>query len=107
MGYRGNRFIIEKGLRINFIGSELPSHEEHCRRSLNRYGKRFDELHRWVDEPWEVLGKFHRIYRHDLFTMPQETRELSGEMADHACLDHIIRIGVNQNFRSNLLYHKC
>jgi len=68
----------------------MPSHEEHCQDSYARYGKRFDDLHSWMDEPWEVLGKYHRMYRHDPFATPSEARKLFGEMADHACLDHIL-----------------
>jgi len=67
----------------------MPAHEEHCLDSLKKYGKRFDELHRWMDEPWEVLGKKHRMYRHDPYTTPQEAKKIFGEYADHACLDHI------------------
>jgi len=44
-----------------------------------------------MDEPWEVLGKKHRMYRHDPRTTPKQARELFGEYADEACLDHIIR----------------
>ena len=68
----------------------MPEHEEHCRDSFRKYGKRFDELHTWMDEPWEMLGTQHRMYRHDPYTTPKEARDLFGEYADHACLDHII-----------------
>jgi predicted RNA-binding Zn-ribbon protein involved in translation (DUF1610 family) len=67
----------------------VPSHEEHCWDSLRKYGKRFDELHKWMDEPWEVLGKKHRLCRHDPLITPNEAKQLFGEYADHACLDHI------------------
>ena len=43
-----------------------------------------------MDEPWEVLGRKHRMYRHDPKTTPQEAKQLFGEFADHACLDHIL-----------------
>jgi hypothetical protein len=39
----------------------MPTHEEHCQDSLRRYRKRFDELHRWMDEPWEDRGKAEKI----------------------------------------------
>jgi len=67
----------------------MPTHEKHCQDSLRKYGKRFDELHRWMDEPWEMLGSEHRMYRHNPLTTPREARKLFGEYADHACLDHI------------------
>ena len=67
----------------------MPSHEEHCQDSLKRYGKRFDELHRWLDEPSTMLAKGHRIHRHDPVTTPKLAKELFGEFADQACIDHI------------------
>jgi hypothetical protein len=67
----------------------LPSHEEHCQESLRRYGKTFSELHKWMDEPCEIMGAKHRIYRHDPYTTPKEAKALFGEYADEACLDHI------------------
>jgi integrase len=67
----------------------MPSHEEHCQDSLKRYGKRFDELHRWLDEPSTMLANGHRIYRHDPVSTPKLARKLFGEFADQAALDHI------------------
>ena len=67
----------------------MPSHEEHCQDSLRRYGKRFDKLHRWMDEPSTVLGPSHRKYRHDPNKTPQIAKVLFGPLADQACLDHI------------------
>lgn len=67
----------------------MPSHEEHCQDSLRRYGKRFDELHSWMDEPSTILGPSHRKYRHDPNKTPQIARVLFGSLADQACLDHI------------------
>jgi len=68
----------------------MPSHEEHCQQSLKKYGKTFSELHTWMDEPCKVLAGSHRIYRHDPVNSPKEAKKLFGELADHACLDHII-----------------
>lgn len=42
-----------------------------------------------MDEPGEILGKKHRMFRHGPETTPQEAKKLFGEFADHACLDHI------------------
>jgi len=42
-----------------------------------------------MDEPSEILGYKHRMYRHDPYTTPQVARRLFGEYADDACLDHI------------------
>lgn len=68
----------------------MPRHEVHCQDSLTKYGKRFDTLHRWMDQPSAILGKTHRVYRHDVCKTPKEARKLFGEFADHACLDHIL-----------------
>jgi len=43
-----------------------------------------------MDEPSEILGTQHRMYRHDPYTTPQEAKKIFGEYTDHACLDHII-----------------
>ena len=67
----------------------MPSHEEHCQDSLERYGKRFDKLHHWLDEPSTLLGTDHRIHRHDPVSTPKMAKELFGEFADQACLDHL------------------
>ncbi len=67
----------------------MPFHEKHCQESLRKYGKRFGDLHSWMDEPRDIQGRTHRMFRHDPETTPQEARKLFGEFADHACLDHI------------------
>ena len=67
----------------------MPNNEEHSQESLKRYGKSFSELHKWMDEPSVILGANHRKYRHDPNTTPKEARQLFGENADNACLDHI------------------
>jgi len=43
-----------------------------------------------MDEPWEILGTKHRIYRHDPYATPRKAEILFGEFADDACLDHIL-----------------
>ena len=66
---------------------ELKIHEEE---SVKQYGKPFTELHQWMDAPVKVLHYGHRKVRHDPKVTPLETKNLFGENADHACLDHII-----------------
>ena len=56
----------------------MPGHEEHCAESMRKYGKRFDKLHTWMDEPWEILGRKHRRYRHDPYTTPEEAKKTTG-----------------------------
>jgi TM2 domain-containing membrane protein YozV len=43
-----------------------------------------------MDEPSEIMGSKHRMYRHDPYNTPKEARLLFGEYADEACLDHIL-----------------
>jgi len=71
-------------------GLATPSNEDHRADSFKKYRKTFADLHKWMDEPWEILGTQHRLYRHDPYTTPQEAKKLFGEYADHACLDHIL-----------------
>ena len=49
----------------------------------------FQSFHKWMDEPSAILGANHRKYRHDPNITPKEPRQLFGENADNACLDHI------------------
>lgn len=73
----------------NRLVSDLSNHKERCADSLKRYGRSFAELHRWMDEPCTLLGASHRKYRHDPNVTPAEAKAIFGELADHACLDHI------------------
>jgi len=68
----------------------MPNLKEHEEKSLERYGKKFTELHMWMDAPVKVLGLHHRKLRHDLKQTPLEARQLFGENADNVCIDHII-----------------
>ena len=67
----------------------MASHADHCKHSLKRYGRTFSDLHRWMDEPSTLLGPSHRNFRHDPNETPVEAKRLFGELAEHACLDHI------------------
>jgi hypothetical protein len=42
-----------------------------------------------MDEPCTLLGSAHRKCRHDPNVTPAEAKEIFGDLADHACLDHI------------------
>lgn len=42
----------------------MPSKRVHCAISKGRTGFDFEELHKWIDEPYETLGKDHRTKRH-------------------------------------------
>ena len=74
---------------MDFMVALMPSHEKHCQDSERKYGKRFEDLHSWMDEPRDIRGRKHRMFRHDSEVTPQEAKKLFGEFADHACLDHI------------------
>jgi len=49
----------------------LPSHRVH--RLIDRLllGREYPEVHRYIDEPYKVLGPRHRVLRHDLLTVLQ------------------------------------
>jgi len=68
----------------------MPDHATHCKQSYQRYGKDFSELHSWMDAPAKGLGQGHRMYRHDIKKTPLEARKIFSEMADQACIDHIL-----------------
>ncbi len=43
----------------------MPSLKQHCKNSKERTGQTYEELHKWMDEPKDDLGKEHRAERHD------------------------------------------
>ena len=72
----------------------MPNLEEHCRRTLKRYGLEGRDVHAWLDEPSREYATAHRQFRHDT-----ETIRLAGEifgkvygksLAENIALDHIM-----------------
>jgi len=72
----------------------MPDLEEHCRRTLKRYGVEGKDIHAWLDEPSREYAAAHRQFRHDT-----ETIRLVGEifgktygksLAENIALDHIM-----------------
>jgi len=72
----------------------MPNLEEHCRRTLKRYGVEGRDIHAWLDEPSRQYATAHRQFRHDT-----ETIRLAGEifgkvygksLAENIALDHIM-----------------
>lgn len=66
--------------------------EEHCQRSLQLFGNRYEEVHKWLDEyatnyPHSEMYK-HRKYRHHKEGV-EEARERFGELEAKAAEDHI------------------
>ena len=53
----------------------MPSLEEHCKRTLKRYGVEGGNIHKWLDEPSRKYAGAHRQFRHDT-----ETIRLVGEI---------------------------
>lgn len=43
----------------------MPSHRVHRRIDKVFLGREYPEVHRWMDKPYTVLGRRHRILRHD------------------------------------------
>jgi hypothetical protein len=54
----------------------MPNNEEHCADSYRRYGYRFKEIHRWMDEPCTIVGKSHRKFRHDPNSTPKKAEQI-------------------------------
>lgn len=72
----------------------MPNLEEHCRRTIERYGVEGRDIHSWLDEPSREYAASHREFRHD-----SETVRLVGELfgktygsslAENIALDHIM-----------------
>jgi len=76
---------------VNIV--EMPSLEEHCKRSTERYGINGREIHQWIDEPVTTIpGMNHREYRHnkkDFAYLPENLRLKYGGIALQIFLDHI------------------
>jgi len=71
----------------------MASRKVHCAECLEKMGKEFDEVHKWLDglaSPKRgYLNINHRRYRHHLEAL-EEVRELFGDEAVKAAEMHII-----------------
>ncbi len=56
----------------------MPSRRVHEMLDMLLFGKRYSWLHRWMDEPYNRLGKKHRQIRHDPWKTPLEALIISG-----------------------------
>lgn len=69
----------------------MPSLIEHCKESKLRTGKRYKDLHAWMDEGREFLGINHRRERHNLDYLPfvKEKWNIEGvkEFLHHIVMD--------------------
>jgi len=71
----------------------MPSLEEHCQRTLKKYGVEGREIHEWLDDPARIFGVGHRQFRHDAETI-RLVGEIFGEkygksLVENIALDHI------------------
>jgi len=71
----------------------MPSHDEHCRYTFERYGVTGEEIHEWMDEPVKLYGPTHRKARHDPNQkLPQYLIQIYGEsLAKNIMIDHILQ----------------
>jgi hypothetical protein len=69
----------------------VPSFEVHCQESMRLFGRRHEEVHRWLDEfmGTERYGMRHRKVRHHEEGISRVI-ELFGEEAGRAARQHII-----------------
>lgn len=69
----------------------MPSREEHCQHTLERYGVMGEDIHEWMDEPSLILGPEHRNERHDpkQEIPPIFITKYGEELARNIILDHI------------------
>src|SRR5208283_5650004 len=70
----------------------MPSHEEHCKHSFERYGVRGDDIHTWIDEPCRIYGVSHRKVRHGLDDLDIAVKTFGAKYGDdmvrNIYLDH-------------------
>lgn len=65
--------------------------EEHCKESIEKFGKPYEEVHRWLDKfaHSKEYGMKHRRVRHHLQGI-KEAEELFGKEAGEVAKAHII-----------------
>ena len=80
----------------------MPDFKKHCESCERKYGESYEEVHRWMDEPIEVMGPSHRKYRHNIHETPNFVKRMwneklkkgltniTGDEAREACIDHIL-----------------
>lgn len=81
-------------MEFNDLVITVPSLEEHCRHTLERYGVTGEEIHKFMDELYKVLGREHRQFRHNIENV-KLVGELFGkkygkELAENIALDHLM-----------------
>jgi hypothetical protein len=65
-------------------------YEQHCEESERLFGKRYEEVHKWLDDfMWKGLGARHRRKRHHEEGICQ-AMDLFGEEAGRVARQHII-----------------
>ncbi len=57
----------------------MPSFEEHCKFSDLRTGKRYEDLHKWMDEFQKDMGVNHREKRHSLNDIEEARKQWGDE----------------------------
>jgi len=86
----------------------MPSLRIHCKISEERTGKKFEHLHRWIDEPQKEKGINHRTERHS-FNIKEANyiRYKWGERAVVEWLFHIAIDNLETAFKeANKIYRK-
>ncbi len=69
--------------------------EEHCARTLKRYGVSGKDIHEWMDAPVLIAGPGHRRFRHDIKKdLPNAhlvfDSKYGRSMVENIFLDHLI-----------------
>lgn len=69
----------------------MVSFEEHCMISELRTGKRYEDLHRWMDEFHKDMGVNHREKRHNL----DDIEEVRKRWGDNAVIEFLVHVMVD------------
>jgi hypothetical protein len=70
----------------------MATFEQHCKDCEREFGveKRYEQIHRWLDELQSIYGPYHRVFRHNTKGV-EMVRAKWGDQAAKAAEIHIRR----------------
>ena len=74
---------------VFFKDITMPKFEKHCEDCIRELGKPFEEVHRWLDELFAVVGSDHRDIRHNVMGI-EKVRKMWGDQAAKAAEIHVV-----------------
>lgn len=68
----------------------MATYEEHCKETVEKLGKPYEQVHQWLDALQPTMGPEHREIRHNLFGVKYCINKWGFEAGAAACI-HIQR----------------